>query len=911
MEQVTDPRGVVAVDSLKKSMGKAPGHLTPSGWVAHAIGSSQCSSLQVASEWDKQRSNVGLVLGRPKGHTQILGLRAIDFDCNHPIVAEFIKAGLQALYGDKIGFRCVADPNWHRFAVVLQVTDRMGKPIGGKTFSLQFTDPNGTAGKVEILADGRMIVVGGVHSVTKTPIMWTGRSPFIDGIAAFLVVTEAEFQKLVEAIKAMLVEVGCTNVGLPHKRTALPHAGPAAAGVRSGGDVCPGGEAELRAYVSLVPNGESFASYDDWIPLMAALYGASGGADWGFAIALEWCGQRPQSAGEPKKTWNSFQGTGTDLGFAFIQKCARRNNPGAAAVLAFRSHPIDQAEIDALAARVGPAIIQVRGGSLAENASEAATELVLRHVPFYAHGRRLVEPVAVEVPAADGGKTRAIVLADVTATRMRDVLAQIIVFQKYDRRSDTWVRIDPPKDVAQTVVEARIGVFPSLAGVIRAPTLRPDGTLLSFAGYDPRTRLLLVGPAPVVAVADSPTEAQARAALQCLHELLAEFPFVDDASRSVALSALITAVIRPMLPVVPLHAFVSPMPGTGKSYLADLISATSTGARCPVLAASYKEEETEKRLAAALLKGTSIICIDNLNGNLGGDLLCQSIDRRMLDIRPLGTSVIRTVENDFTLLANGNNMRIVGDMTRRTLVSTLNAKLEHPEHRVFKQDPIAAVMRDCGRYISACLTIVKAYLAAGRPGKLPALASFEAWSDTVRSALVWLGRDDPCQTQEAARASDPERELFIQVATAWHANFASTPTSVAVACANAVGSLRDALLAVAADRAGRHIDRTRLGNWLRRNKDRRIGGFHLKGIAASSKHVGNDWTFEWLGAGAPPAPAVAVAASSFPPLVGAPGSPLSDDATQVSALGGGQGSQGRQSPLSPDEIVRCHFREGE
>jgi putative DNA primase/helicase len=39
----------------------------------------------------------------------------------------------------------------------------------------------------------------------------------------------------------------------------------------------------------------------------------------------------------------------------------------------------------------------------------------------------------------------------------------------------------------------------------------------------------------------------------------------------------------------------------------------------PVMAAGRTEEETEKRLGAALLAGQPIINIDNVNGELGGD----------------------------------------------------------------------------------------------------------------------------------------------------------------------------------------------------------------------------------------------------------------------------------------------------
>ena len=34
--------------------------------------------------------------------------------------------------------------------------------------------------------------------------------------------------------------------------------------------------------------------------------------------------------------------------------------------------------------------------------------------------------------------------------------------------------------------------------------------------------------------------------------------------------------------------------------------------------------------------------------------------------------------------------------------------------------------------------------------------SFEAWSARVRSALVWLGEDDPCGTVERFHQAEPE-----------------------------------------------------------------------------------------------------------------------------------------------------------
>ena len=74
--------------------------------------------------------------------------------------------------------------------------------------------------------------------------------------------------------------------------------------------------------------------------------------------------------------------------------------------------------------------------------------------------------------------------------------------------------------------------FPVIAGIITTPTLRPDGTILKDAGYDPATQLLLIDPPPMPAIPENPTKDDALAALKLLKELLAEFPFVDDVSRS-------------------------------------------------------------------------------------------------------------------------------------------------------------------------------------------------------------------------------------------------------------------------------------------------------------------------------------------------------------------------------------------
>lgn len=75
----------------------------------------------------------------------------------------------------------------------------------------------------------------------------------------------------------------------------------------------------------------------------------------------------------------------------------------------------------------------------------------------------------------------------------------------------------------------------------------------------------------------SPTKADAAEALNTLDGLLDDFPFVDDASRSAALAGLIAPIVRGAMSAVPALVARAPVPGSGKSYLIDLLGPRHRG----------------------------------------------------------------------------------------------------------------------------------------------------------------------------------------------------------------------------------------------------------------------------------------------------------------------------------------------
>ena len=543
----------------------------------------------------------------------------------------------------------------------------------------------------------------------------------------------------------------------------------------------------------------------------------------------------------------------------------KKDNPGnmvLSAESAFRSlAAVEQVSIVPAAVQ---STITVSRGELASNADQAEKVLVEAGVEIYQRGGELVRPIIETVEAARSRKTKSVQFLPVSQVYLRDIMGRHARWERFDARKRECITIDAPKEIAEIIL-AKAGEwqFRSIVGVTTTPTIRPDGSLLTDCGYDAATRLLLVEPPALGAMPDIPTKEDARGALATLESLLDNFPFVGAVDKACALSALLTTVARGAFSVTPMHCSRAPTPGTGKSFLWDVCSVLCTGQLMPVISTGGSPAELEKRLGAALMKGQPVISIDNVNGELGGDALCQFIERPVVDVRVLGLSKMVRIESRNSIFATGNNLVLRGDACRRALMVNLDSGLERPELRQYAFDPVERVMADRGKYIAAALTICRAYFLAGKPGALPKLASFEGWSHTVRSAIVWLGHADPCTSMESARAEDPLLIELREMLEAWAVVFGTgeyTRLKVKDLLLKATATVRASEsgefeathpeLASAVEGIAlrfsrgrsKQIDPKSLGDWLRGVRGKPAGG--MKFQCVPSRKGGNEWFVE-------------------------------------------------------------------
>jgi hypothetical protein len=498
-------------------------------------------------------------------------------------------------------------------------------------------------------------------------------------------------------------------------------------------------------------------------------------------------------------------------------------------------------DIEIGAARMKP-IIRVIPGEMHRVVDAAERELA-KMGRYYQRGGLIVTVVT------DPG-THETRVQEISQPALVRALAGVATWERFDLRKEAWVRADPPARHATVLFDSTsYPHLPVLNGLARQPYLRSDGSMITNAGYDSTTGLFGVFDAREFSVPDKPTRAEAKVALALLKELLGEFSFANASDLAAALSAILTATIRPSLAHAPMFHASAHMVGSGKSYLCAVVTAFATPQRGTPTTFPGDNEECRKMLLAELLRAPAVVEFDNLTGDLlAHKSLCTALTSEFISGRILGVSKMATVSTRTLFLSNGNNVGPVQDMTRRCISIHLDPGCETPAARRFKRpDLVQEVLRERGRYVSAALTIVRAWIVAGRPKTAcRPLAGYGDWSDLCRQPLLWLNCADPSLSIFEAMSEDPDRETLGRLLMAWQSVFGRMPAMVRDAVKQTQGpldeqiELREVLHDIADERG--EINRRKLGWWIRRNAGRIIDGRRF--VRASGHRSAEAWQVE-------------------------------------------------------------------
>ena len=479
------------------------------------------------------------------------------------------------------------------------------------------------------------------------------------------------------------------------------------------------------------------------------------------------------------------------------------------------------------AADTPPTIIQVQPGKLRD--ALAASEGVLARTGQYFQRSGRVVCVRVD-PVTKANHTH-----EMNDQSLMVALAGLSEWCRLDKRTGGWIAIDPCPKVCKLLAESwAYSQLPILNGTVHQPHLRPDGTICTTPGYDPATCLLGVFDAGEVCVPSHPTREHAAKALELLDDLLSECAFASPEDRSAALSALLTAAVRPSLPLAPMFHVMAHQPGSGKSYLCQLISAVATATPGTPVAFPRSNDACDKLLLAQLMRDPAVIEFDNLTSDLRPyDKLCSALTSEHLEGRVLGASRIVKVKTKVLIMSSGNNVRPVADMVRRCICIQLDPGVETPAARVFKRPHLLDEVRSTRtKYVAAALTVVRAWIMAGSPTTTcPSLASFVAWSDWCRQPLLWLDQPDPAECVFKGLREDPEQLLLGRVLCGWHEKHGSASLMARDLVESAMHlSDKDDFREALVEAAGGHdcINTRKLGKWLARHEGKVVGPHRLR-----------------------------------------------------------------------------------
>jgi len=408
-------------------------------------------------------------------------------------------------------------------------------------------------------------------------------------------------------------------------------------------------------------------------------------------------------------------------------------------------------------------------------------------------------------------------------------------------RSAQWVRTTetgisdsyPPHDIARDITREIDERIPWFDAVVQTPVFAGNGTLLNSSGYYPHDKLFVHLPATLqgISVPPHPTKTDIDSVRRLLYdEVFVDFPFATNTDRSHAMAALLLPFVRQLIDgCTPLHLFESPVPGSGKGLLCNIISIVATGEIIAARTIPNDEDEFRKAITAELLKDDPIILLDNVNEykTLNSTNLATVLTSTIWSDRLLGATSKISIRNQALWLMTGNNLKMALDLTRRMIRCRIDPHLEQPWLREkFRHTNLPLWVRQHRReLVQAILTMIQAWVDKGMPLFAKPLGSFENWSQVIGGILEVAGIPGFLgNLQSQYDSADSEHAVWREFVISWWEKYREKP--VKVSDLNDFCETNDLLTGLRSDGSPRS-QQTKLGNALRRLLERNFAGYRI------------------------------------------------------------------------------------
>ncbi|MDB4929971.1 MAG: hypothetical protein JWM10_2455 [Myxococcaceae bacterium] len=462
----------------------------------------------------------------------------------------------------------------------------------------------------------------------------------------------------------------------------------------------------------------------------------------------------------------------------------------------------------------------------------------------FTHAGHLVSLVPSAIPGTALGRSSPVLRIErLPLPRLRELLS----------RSARWLvpRSDDPGDQIVSQVPQRIvagiaarrdwpGLRP-LAGLVVTPVLRPDGTVLRTAGYDPTTGLYLAPNAQYPPIATRPTRAEAQAAAAMLNGVVNHVPFATPGDRAAWVAMVASIFARFAVGATsPLCIVEDTRAARWGDELVDHLVAIVGADQVASIDAEDVGAAPRRLLDTLLANGESLALLNNRSSHTPTDW------KRLQDALHRAHATHGVVWCASIVRAPRDRDRPRAGLSIRCDGADLFIKQDAPRRPLGEPSDGPSV-----RLASAALTLLRAYQAAGSPYvHLPRWPGFERWSRFVRSAVVWSGCDDPVVTEVAPHDQQPATEAAsADLVRGWSELVMDHPGGCSARQAldalkrqppTKYAHLREALKVFAPGPLDDRSTADRLGRCLTRLRDVEHHGYALVFVASGNQ--GNRWT---------------------------------------------------------------------
>lgn len=320
-----------------------------------------------------------------------------------------------------------------------------------------------------------------------------------------------------------------------------------------------------------------------------------------------------------------------------------------------------------------------------------------------------------------------------------------------------------------------------LAGIVGAPVLRRDGTLLQAPGYDTATGLYLASKVPLDLVPERPTARQvADARSFIVEDFLGDFPWASKADKPNYIALQVTPILQRYLrTLTPFGLVTATTPSSGKTILTCGLGMLY-GQRV-LTWPGPDDAELRKAITAVLADPAGTIIFDNLPEGTTVDsaVLAHLITERSWADRLLGKNATAVFANDRVWTATGNNLRLGGDMRTRSVLIGLDPDMPDPENRSgFKIPNLDLWILDPANQrivLRHLLILVLDWTQHGAPRqKGITMRQFTLWAEALGGFLDHHGIPGFLTNIETVRDIDDEEAMWTAFYVQWHGIFGST-----------------------------------------------------------------------------------------------------------------------------------------